>query len=174
MARQKMKKDDGGAQPSFPAAPTEAQYAASLERGADEEVPARVLLFFVEGAQYALPIDNAIEVMRPKSVTEVPRTPAFVLGVFSVRGDMIPVVDLSSRLGLVSKVPYDERKVVVAMVDGLKVAFVVEKLGGVREILMSELKPVEALFVKGTVNRDGRSILMLDSAKLLDFNLKPS
>lgn len=165
------KKSKNAVMESYPAAPTDAEYILSLERSFDEEVPVRVLMFFLEGREYALPVDQAVEVMRPKTLTEVPKTPPFVLGIFAVRGDMLPVIDLSARLGLATAVSYMDRKVVVASIDGVKAAFTVDRLAGVRDIQMSGLEPGDALFVSGLINRDGRMIRLIDSKKLLDFSI---
>ncbi len=45
-------------------------------------------------------IDRVREVMRSPPITEVPRAPADVLGVITVRGEVVAVLDPRARLGL--------------------------------------------------------------------------
>lgn len=60
----------------------------------------RYLTFLLSGRRYAMPIDAVREVLRFTSLTTVPLTPDFVRGVMHVRGAVLPVMDLSLRLGM--------------------------------------------------------------------------
>lgn len=59
-----------------------------------------LLSFELAGEAYALPLHRVREILRPPPITEVPRAPAAVLGVISVRGRVTTVVDLRRRLSL--------------------------------------------------------------------------
>ena len=54
----------------------------------------------VRGERYALPVGGVSEVARLGALTPVPGAPAAVLGVFSLRGEVVPVLDLGVVLGL--------------------------------------------------------------------------
>jgi purine-binding chemotaxis protein CheW len=58
------------------------------------------LTFALGGEEYAVPVADVREVMRAPTVTEVPRAPAHILGVITVRGEVVAVMDARSRLGL--------------------------------------------------------------------------
>lgn len=61
----------------------------------------REFLGFVLGDEcYALPLSAIREILRPPPVTEVPRAPADVLGIISVRGQVTTLVDLRLRLNM--------------------------------------------------------------------------
>jgi purine-binding chemotaxis protein CheW len=51
------------------------------------------------GLSLALPIEHVREILQITKLTPLPRTPAFIRGVMNMRGAVVPVVDLSSRLG---------------------------------------------------------------------------
>jgi purine-binding chemotaxis protein CheW len=59
-----------------------------------------VLAFLIGSEEYAVDIRRIREIIKPREPTEVPRAPAFVLGIISVRGTIIPVIDLRRRLRL--------------------------------------------------------------------------
>jgi purine-binding chemotaxis protein CheW len=64
-----------------------------------EETGIREFLAFVLATEtYALPLSCVREIMRVPSVTGVPRAPADVLGIVSVRGQVTTLVDLRRRL----------------------------------------------------------------------------
>jgi purine-binding chemotaxis protein CheW len=59
-----------------------------------------VLAFIIGSEEYAVDIRRIREIIKPREATEVPRAPSFVLGIISVRGIIIPLIDLRRRLRL--------------------------------------------------------------------------
>jgi purine-binding chemotaxis protein CheW len=65
----------------------------------DDDAATREFLGFELGAErYALPLSSVREIVRVPTVTEVPRSPEEVLGIFSVRGTVTTLVDLRRKL----------------------------------------------------------------------------
>ncbi|MCP4501213.1 MAG: purine-binding chemotaxis protein CheW [Deltaproteobacteria bacterium] len=60
----------------------------------------RYLAFSLEKEQYAASIMDVREIVTVSNITEIPRTPPFILGVFSKRGVVMPVMELGAILGL--------------------------------------------------------------------------
>jgi purine-binding chemotaxis protein CheW len=60
------------------------------------------LTFRIGQEEFAVPIERVREVLKAPNITEVPRAPAHVLGVVTVRGEVVAVVDARGRLGLES------------------------------------------------------------------------
>ena len=60
----------------------------------------RALLLRVGDDSYAVPIEDAREVLGATSVTALPTSPSSVLGLCNVRGEIIPVFDTGVLLGL--------------------------------------------------------------------------
>jgi purine-binding chemotaxis protein CheW len=60
----------------------------------------RYLSFVLAGEAYAASIMDVREILKIRSLTDVPRAPRGVLGVISKRGMVLPVVDLATALGL--------------------------------------------------------------------------
>jgi purine-binding chemotaxis protein CheW len=58
------------------------------------------LSFGLAGETYAVAIELVAEILRPPPITEVPRAPDTVLGVISVRGKLVTVIDLRRRFNL--------------------------------------------------------------------------
>lgn len=56
--------------------------------------------FRLGAVEYAVHVSLVKGVLRPSPVSEVPRMPAGVVGVVYLRGEVVPVVDLRSLLGL--------------------------------------------------------------------------
>ncbi|GEM_PF-32756 len=63
----------------------------------DEE---QLVSFHVSGEEYAFDIEKVREILKVKNITPVPNVPDYVRGLFTIRDQLIPVIDLRRLLGL--------------------------------------------------------------------------
>jgi purine-binding chemotaxis protein CheW len=96
---------------------------------------AQLCTFRVGSQEYAIDIMRVREIIPPVPLTPVPAAPAHVLGVFRLRDDVIPVIDLARRLGLPSAAPSRRTKFIVVRVAGRLIGLQVDE---VREVLRLE------------------------------------
>ncbi len=141
----------------------------------EEEVELLQLLTFqLGGEEYALNIMDIKEIIRPVEPTEVPKTPEYILGIFSLRGTIIPVFDVSLRLGLPPGERGPQNRVVVVKSRenffGLHVDSVIQVL----DIPLDKIEPppeilggVEGEFLRGIGRIDDRLIILLNLEKVL-------
>jgi purine-binding chemotaxis protein CheW len=133
------------------------------------------VFFLLSGEKYAISIESAQEIIKPKEITEIPHTPAFLRGVVNLRGKIVPVIDLRTRFGLAgSGITKTSRIVVVRSQDqviGLLVDAVLsvqpipeKKVEAVPEMLSG---PVASDFFKGIANLDGTVVAIIDLSKTL-------
>jgi len=61
--------------------------------------PSQYLTFLVGKESFAISITDVNEIIEISSVTRVPMTPDYIHGVINLRGNVVPVIDLSARLG---------------------------------------------------------------------------
>ena len=129
----------------------------------------------VAGIELALPIDAVGEVVPTPDVLPVPMTPATVAGVVSIRGDVVPVVDLGLRL-LGTPASRTGRLAILALPDTEeRVGLLVDAVSGLiarsspRAPATPDAAPgVPTRFIAGAVAADGgRTIAVLDVAALL-------
>src|SRR5439155_27312214 len=71
----------------------------------DDELPGEFLAFSLDEELYAAPIRDVREIVKVPSLTEIPRSPASLLGVMNLRGEVLPVHDVKMRLHLSSSPP---------------------------------------------------------------------
>ena len=60
----------------------------------------QALLLPVEGDLYALPMDWAREVVAAPPLTRLVTAPPIVLGLFNLRGQIVPLLDTAALLGM--------------------------------------------------------------------------
>jgi purine-binding chemotaxis protein CheW len=143
-----------------------ARAAAAAREGADEAERADLLEVEVGGAPYALPIQRVREIVRLRPITPMPRVPALVLGVISLRGEVVQVVELRQRLGCDSVPPAASARIVVMHGDeGPVVGLLVDAVTEVLRIPQDELTdaPGDAAdCVRAICRRGTRFVSVLD------------
>lgn len=130
----------------------------------------RLVSFSLNGDEYAFEVSGAFEVIRPREVTEVPRVPDFIKGILSVRGEMLPIMDLKARLGMNSSGNgYMVKRILIAGGEECKAGFMVDGIGDIKEFRADRFKRVRRKegFLTGTVTFKGETIRILDIDKLL-------
>ncbi len=73
---------------------------ARRQRQHDRGPRVEYLAFLLAGEPYAAPVSFVREILKPPPLTPVPRAPDAVLGIISVRGQLVTVIDLRRRLRL--------------------------------------------------------------------------
>ena len=115
--KQAVVEEKGAALEEMPAAEIVAEIPAGEEARDDDKagIPAaediteadagelvELLTFSLSNEEYAFRVSDVEEVLRMQKITMVPAMPDYVLGITSLRGKIIPVIDLKRRLGLQS------------------------------------------------------------------------
>jgi len=59
-----------------------------------------IIIFHLDEPKYALPLSIVERVVRAVEITRIPNAPAFIMGAINVQGNIIPVVNIRSRLHL--------------------------------------------------------------------------
>jgi len=131
------------------------------------------LSFLLGGQEYGADILRVQEIKGWDSVTRVPYSPKYVLGVINLRGAIVPVIDLRIRFNL-ERVPYDSTTVIVVVhVPGDRgertVGIVVDAVADVYNVAAENIKAppdvlgaIERVFVKGLADQDGKLLILLD------------
>lgn len=155
-------------------APTEENYLASLEYRGPDEASVGVISFTAGALECAFEVSDAVEVLRPRTITEVPRTPGYIMGILPVRGEMVTVIDMKMRLGIGRAEALPSSRILVVTVDDLKAGFFVDRLGGVKAVKAASVEApgddlaVPARFVKGAIASQDNTVLLLDAAALVE------
>jgi purine-binding chemotaxis protein CheW len=69
----------------------------------EETLQQQYLTFFLADEEYAINIQRVKEIIEYSTVTKVPKVPEWIPGVINLRGNVVPVVDLTARFGIESR-----------------------------------------------------------------------
>jgi len=124
-------------------------------------------------AFYALDIMGIREIIRPMTITPVPRAPAYIDGVITLRKAVIPVVDLRRRFGVAPQVEPRER-IVICAVEGKIVGLLVDEVSEVATFNREDIQPApyymsgsDSEFFPGVCRDGGHLLLLIDLRKIL-------
>jgi len=67
-----------------------------INRGTEQNLQ-QYLTFMIGGEEYAVSLLKVKEIIEYDTVTEVPKTPAWIRGVINLRGSVVPVIDLAVK-----------------------------------------------------------------------------
>ncbi|MCH5337041.1 MAG: purine-binding chemotaxis protein CheW [Campylobacter sp.] len=135
--------------------------------------------FIVGEEEYAIPILNIQEIIKPIEFTRVPSVPDYVLGVFNMRGNVMPLIDLAQRFNLgASKMTPQTRYIVLrgenngSGVNG-NAGFVIDRLTEAIKIHKTRIDPPPETLTKdkdmiyGIGKRDNSILTILKVEALL-------
>ena len=139
------------------------------------------LTFLLGGEMFAMGILGIKEIIEYGSLTTVPMMPSFIRGVINLRGEVVPVVDLSARFGRGAS-DITRRSCIVIIEaqsndEKQDVGVVVDSVSEVLEISTAEIEPVpsfgtkiRAEFISGMGKIDGKFVIILDVNRVLSVD----
>jgi purine-binding chemotaxis protein CheW len=137
-----------------------------------------VLTFYIAGELYAIDIENVFEIITPRPITRIPNADSSVVGILSLRGTVVTLLDIRRRLGQPGDAPESEDvRVVVVLHNGEHVGFTVDRVLRVVKAEAASLEPHPIVHaseqdesVRGVFRIGEALTILLDFEKLLARN----
>ncbi|MBI3377414.1 MAG: chemotaxis protein CheW [Nitrospirae bacterium] len=140
-----------------------------------------LLTFQLAAEEFAFRISEVEEILTPQQITMVPKAPDYILGITSVRGKVMPVLDLKKRLSIKDNGASGKVRKKILTLKGPKgrIGIMIDRINGVIRIDESDiaeppahLSESDLMFVGGVVLYNGRFISVLRLEEAVDINLK--
>jgi purine-binding chemotaxis protein CheW len=160
---------------------TEAPESGETEETEGTEEIIEILTFGLMKQEFAFRISHLEEILRMQRITKLPKVPDYVLGITSLRGKIIPVMDLKSRLSLAAEPSEKDHKGKILIVKGPRgpIGIVVDKVIGVVRIEKSGILPPpshfseeELRFIDGVAVVDRRFVSIVNMEEAVALHLK--
>jgi purine-binding chemotaxis protein CheW len=121
---------------------------APLRLGANEETVREILTFSVNGEAFGVPLTQVLEILGVRNVTRVPRSPPDVVGVCTVRGELVTVIDTCQRLKPGSARARPRGRILLTSTwEGEKVGLMVDEVLGVQRFAQAQIEPTAGVLV---------------------------
>jgi purine-binding chemotaxis protein CheW len=135
----------------------------------------QLVSFKIGDEEFGIDIFNVKEINRMVNITKMPNTPDYVEGIINLRGKVIPVIDLRTKLGMPKKDSDKDTRIVVAEIEGRTLGFLVDAVNEVLRIPrnITEAPPeittsVNSEYITAVGKLDDRLLTLLDLKKVLD------
>ncbi len=136
----------------------------------------RFLEFTLGAEDYAIPLLSVREVISVPETTPIPKAPSHFLGIMNLRGQVISVVDLRTKLKIKPKENNAEESVIIVDINGMNLGIVVDSINKVLAFTDEEVNEVpeietqvNAEYIQGVYRKENSLTVLLDVAKVLDL-----
>ena len=133
----------------------------------------QLVSFKIGSEEFGIDILKVQEINRMMQITKVPNAPNFIDGVVNLRGRIIPVISLRTRLNM-EKIENDNRtRIVVVDLEGTIVGFIVDEVSEVLRIPKSITEPppemvagIDSDYITAVGKLEDRLLILLDLDKI--------
>lgn len=146
-----------------------------------EEQLKQYLIFMLQDEKYGVTISSVKEIIEYGQVTRIPMMPDFVKGVINLRGDVVPVVDLSIRFGFPATRVLARSCIVILEVQHeaqlTVIGVVVDAVNEVEEFDSEQIEAapkfgarIRADFIQGVIKIDEEFAILLEADRVLSVD----
>jgi purine-binding chemotaxis protein CheW len=140
----------------------------------------QVVVFTLNDEVCGVETNQVKEIVKYESITKMPEMPKFIDGVISLRGTVVPVVNLNKRFGLGDTEITKKTKIIINDIEGKLVGFIVNDVSEIIKIQAEDIENTPDLikenqnsYLKNVGRRGEELISILDfSAILSDTEIK--
>jgi len=100
-----------------------------------------IVSFTVQDQAFCIDIGHVLEIRGWTQTTTLPHAPDYVKGLMNLRGTVLPVLDMSRRLGLGSAEPSNRDVIIIVRPEEMTVGFLVEAVSDILTVNSDEMTP---------------------------------
>jgi purine-binding chemotaxis protein CheW len=131
---------------------------------------------------YGINIMDVKEIVRVQAIRAIPNAPTYVEGIFNLRSEIVPIINLHKRFHLKKLVTTDEDEellpsFVIIDIEGMKLGIIIDRISRVITVEQDEIQPppqmitgIGAEYIRGVVRQENGYLIILDVREL--FNPK--
>ncbi len=132
----------------------------------------KLVIFMLNDREYAIDVIQVREVIRVTTILPLPDVPAWIEGIINLRGEVIPLLSLTRKLGLGTQTQCDLNRVIIAHRQERCFGILVDSVLGVKTISKKDISiPDDILRESGTIEAvakiEERMVPLLDLFSLL-------
>ena len=139
----------------------------------------QIVSFKIGSEEFGIDILKVQEIIKMLDLTKVPNSPDFVVGVVNLRGKIIPVIDLRTRLNMSSIENNKDTRIIVVEIESSTIGFVVDEVSEVLRIPENITEPPPSMvaginsdFITAVGKLEDRLLILLDLEKVFSLQEK--
>ena len=136
---------------------------------------AQLITFILGEEKYGLDILTVRELISyPEGLTQIPGMPDFIVGMFNLRGLVIPVMDLRKKFGMASEELHEYSVIIIVQVEEKNIGLIVDSVADVIFVKEEDIQEttemavqVDTKFIKGVAKTKDEMVILMDIDHLL-------
>jgi purine-binding chemotaxis protein CheW len=128
---------------------------------------------------YGINIMDVKEIVRVQTIRAIPNAPAYVEGIFNLRSEIIPIINLHKRFHLKKLTSSEEDELlsgfVILDIDGMKLGIIIDRISRVITIEKEDVQPppqmlsgIGAEYIRGVVRQEHGYLIILNIRDLFN------
>lgn len=133
-----------------------------------------LIAFRIGDQEFCVNIMSVREIRGWTPATAMPHAPSYVMGVINLRGAVLPIIDLSARLGMKTTDPTARHVIIVAQVKRKVVGLLVDAVSDILIVTEENIQPtpeissdLERQFARGILAIENRMICLIELEALV-------
>ncbi len=129
----------------------------------------QLVTFRLGNEEFGIDIRKVQEINRMIDITKIPNAPAHVEGVVNLRGKIIPIVSLRTKLGLGEADRDKATRIMVVDIEGRILGFIVDSVSEVLRIQDQKIEAPPSVtgsndsgYIEGVINLADRILILLE------------
>ncbi len=146
---------------------------------ADHDEQLQLVTFQLGEELYGIDIMNVKEIQKVREIRTIPNAPAYVEGIFNLRGNIIPIISLHKRFHLRKADLSEEDQMLsgfmIIKINDRFIGVYIDKVSRVMTIEQSEIQPPPQMisgigteYIQGVVKENDGYLIILDISRLFD------
>ncbi len=132
----------------------------------------KFVVFRIEKGRYAFPIDLVHRIVRSVKVTELPNAPAALLGLITIAGQILPVINLRRRLHLPERPVRARDQFMIIQAGSRTVVAIVDEAEDVVDYPDERVVPADAIYpdlghLTGALRLEDGIVFLYDLGRLV-------
>ncbi len=139
----------------------------------------QVVSFLLDNEEFGIDIMKVREINKLSQITKMPKAPDFVEGIVNLRGVIVPLIELRTKLGLIKREYDKDTRIIIVENGGSSIGFIVDSVSKVLRIdqKRSEAPPkltsaINNDFISSIVKLENKLLILLELGSLLSGNEK--
>ncbi len=144
---------------------------------AERDTQIQLVTFQLSEELYGIDIMDVKEIVRVQDIRPLPNAPGYIEGLFNLRGEIIPIINLHKRFHLKkAQLGEDEQLLsgfIIIDIDRMKLGIIIDKVERVISIEVNDIQPppqmlsgIGAEYIQGVVNQEKGYLILLDIRKI--------
>ena len=126
--------------------------------------------------EYGMDIKKVVTIEKMMPIARVPKAPIFIKGVINLRGEIIPIMDLRSRIDFPLIEETENTRIIIIKIDEINIGIIIDEVDEVIQFKSNEIENItnfcsdislDYIFGAGKINN--RIVTLLNLEKLVKF-----